>query len=100
MNGFGFERQYGDEWAKFVKSVVLYATNGDNYLYADAEYETKVSKEDLFELFKHNVAVVNYDGVLLRPVAFKDNGTHADVVLWNAAAEVPAAVTLYSKEYA
>lgn len=100
MNGFGFERQYGDEWAKFVKSVVLYATNGDNYVYADDEFEAKVSKEDLLELCKHNVAVVNYDGAFLRPVAFEDKNTYADVVIWNATAEVPAAVTLYSKEYA
>lgn len=95
MNGFGFDRFYGDEWAKFVKSVTLYGKTGDNYVYADAAYTTKVTKANLLELCMGNVAVVKYDDAYMRPVAFADGW----LVLWDATAETPADITLYAGDY-
>lgn len=84
---------------KYVKSVILYA-DSDKYLCYDAAGTSKVTKDELADLFKKGIIISDTD--LFVPVKFDNETTYTTVsCLAMSAGQSPAMgfVVYYSKEY-
>lgn len=92
---------FADAEEKFVKTVILYGKNSNNYLHTDEKCEenTRVDKDTLKNLCLKGVTI-SYDGAYYTPISFKEDSGHVAVTIaTNIAASSSTSVTLYSKEY-
>lgn len=90
---------FAESEEKYLKAVLVFGKTSDSYAYADSEFTTKISKDQLLNSAKKGL-VVFYKGVFFNPVCFKEDAAgFAKVTIWDAEAETPAAITLNSKEY-
>lgn len=92
---------YADAEEKYVKTVVLYGKNSDNYLYTDSACTTKLDKDTLMNLCLKGVTVL-YEGAYYVPFTFKDDtsaGATSVTIATVVNTSSSASVTLYSEEY-
>lgn len=96
-----FKFNYANSDEKFVKTVVVYAKSGDNYIYADATCSVKINKDTLLNLCEKGMVIVSYKGAFYPVAAYKLNTTKncLDVTIYDVLATTVAAVTVHSSEY-
>lgn len=85
---------YAKSEEKYVMNVVLYADSDDGHVFYDSAKSVKIPKVELKDLFEKGCIVV-FDGSEYAPVAFKDNGADAHVVVINDTTNY----TFYSAEH-
>lgn len=96
-----FEKIYADAEEKFVKAVVLFGKNSDDYLYSASTCteNDKIDKDTLMELLKKGV-VVSYENAFYQPIFFKENAGAVEVTIATAIGSGSStAVLFYSKEH-
>ena len=86
---------------KLLKTVTVYATKNDNFIYADSASKQKIDKDTMMELCTKGLAVVSYEKAFYPVAAFKDNTTKKclDVTIYDVLANTAAAVTVHTGEY-
>lgn len=90
---------FAESEEKYLKAILVFGKASDSYVYADSEFTTKISKDQLLNAAKKGL-VVFYEGAFFNPVCFKEDAAgFAEVTIWDAKAETPAAITLHSEEY-
>lgn len=88
-----------DAEEKYVKTVIVHAKKSDSYVYADAGFNKKISKDELLNLCKKGL-MISYGGVYYTPVCFKEETSgYASVTIYDVKLSTAAAVTFYSGEY-
>lgn len=95
-------RIYANSEEKYVKTVVLYGKNGNNYLHTDDSYAetSRIDKDTLMDLCMKGVKIL-YNKIYYTPLYFKDETTKTSVTFaTNVASSASTSVTLYSKEHA
>lgn len=92
---------YANADQKFLKTVIVYAKKGDNYVYADSGCTVKIDKDTMTELCVKGLVVISYEKAFYPVAAFKDNTAKKclDVTIWDALATTAAAVTVHTAEY-
>lgn len=72
---------FADYEEKHLRGVVLYAQSDDGYLFYDAEYQNKVEKEDVENLFNKGLLRVAFQEGMFVPVHCKTSGSNAVVTV-------------------
>lgn len=96
------EKIFADAEDKYVRSAILFGNKADKYLYTDAEFTTKLTKDELFEICSKG-ALVSYDGAYYRPLTFAHDSTQpcttVTIVTLDESGVTPTYVVLNSKEF-
>lgn len=90
---------YPDCDEKLVKSVILHADADDGNVFYDEENTAGVTKDELFNLFSKNLAVIKLDEEYLMPVAYAVESGAGKVTCVKDSGSAATMLNFYSKEH-
>lgn len=90
---------YPDADEKLVSAVVLYADADDGNVFFDEEQTQGVSKDELFNLYVKNLAVVLLDNEYFKPVTYAVESTAGKITCLKDSGTAATMLNFYSEEH-